>query len=200
MLDRQLEMMLQVAATLTAEDMDTLRGDAVARPNPRTTAVIENQPAAVQATCNNVAAAETATAEPAEVQAQTTHHPVRPTHGSAQPSTSNLPRGEYERQRTRESKISTACVGREREKHDWWPVGTELVGHMDSESFTAMVVENAQVKSGRSILITSGAASGKVCMTPTRAAIEATEDYRKADNLGRGGGVTNGWEFWQPRT
>jgi hypothetical protein len=46
-----------------------------------------------------------------------------------------------------------------------------------------MVVENAQVKSGRSILITSGAASGKVCMTPTRVAIEATEHYRQANNL-----------------
>ncbi len=37
-------------------------------------------------------------------------------------------------------------------------------------------------------------------MTPTRATIEATEDYRQTHNLGRGGGVTNGWEFWSPRT
>jgi hypothetical protein len=51
-----------------------------------------------------------------------------------------------------------------------------------------------------SLLITSGPASGKVCLTPTRAAIEATEAYRQTHNLGRGGGVTNGWEFWQPRT
>ena len=111
-----------------------------------------------------------------------------------------MARGEYERQRTRESKISTACVGHEREKHDWWPVGTELIGRIGSETFTATVVENAQVKSGRSLLITSGPASGKVCLTPTRAAIEATEHYRQANNLGRGGGVTNGWDFWKPRT
>ena len=111
-----------------------------------------------------------------------------------------MPRGEYERQRTRESKVSTSCVGHEREKHDWWPVGTELVGRMGTEAFTAMVVENTQVKSGRSLLITSGAAAlGKTCRTPTRAAIEATEAYRQANKLGRGGGVTNGWEFWKPK-
>ena len=23
--------------------------------------------------------------------------------------------------------------------------------------------------------------------------------YRQANNLGRGGGVTNGWEFWRPK-
>ena len=32
-----------------------------------------------------------------------------------------------------------------------------------------------------------------------RAAMEATEAYRQAHNLGRGGGVTNGWMFWSPR-
>ncbi len=79
-------------------------------------------------------------------------------------------------------------------------MGTELIGHIGSETFTATVVENPQVKSGRSLLITSGPASGRVCITPTRAAIEATEDYRQANNLGRGGGVTNGWDFWKPRT
>lgn len=109
-------------------------------------------------------------------------------------------RGEYERQRTRASKVSTTCLGREREKHDWWPVGTQLVGQMGSELFKATVVENPQVKSGRSIMIMSGPAMGKVCITPTRAAIEATESYRKVNYLGRGGGVTNGWEFWSPKT
>ena len=111
-----------------------------------------------------------------------------------------MPRGEYERQRTRESKVSTVCVGHEREKHDWWPIGTQLAGRIGSEVFTALVVENTQVKSGRSMLITSGAASGKMCLTPTRAAMEATENYRQVNNLGRGGGVTNGWEFWKPRS
>jgi hypothetical protein len=109
-------------------------------------------------------------------------------------------RGEYERQRTRESKISTSCIGHEREKHDWWPVGTELIGRIGSETFTATVMENAQVKSGRSLLITSGPANGRICITPTRAAMEATEACRQSHNLGRGGGVTNGWDFWKPRT
>ncbi len=107
-------------------------------------------------------------------------------------------RGERERQRTRESKIATECVGHERAKHEWWPVGTQLEGRIMGEVFTALVVENAQVKSGRSLLITSGPANGKVCITPSRAALEATEAYRQANNLGRGGGVTNGWDFWQP--
>lgn len=196
MLDKRTEMMLQIANTLTAEDLDVLRGEMVARPGLRRAGTVEIQPAAEQLP-GNVPVAEAEPEEQFPIPAQTTHHPVRPTHASAQPSTSNLPRGEYERQRTRESKISTVCVGRERERHDWWPVGTELVGRMGSETFTAMVVENAQVKSNRSILITSGPASGKVCMTPTRAAIEATEDYRQANRLGRGGGVTNGWDFWE---
>ena len=106
--------------------------------------------------------------------------------------------GERERRRTRESKVSTGCVGEQRARHEWWPVGTELTGTLGSECFTGVVVENPRVKSGRGILIMSGTASGKVCNTPTRAAIEATEAYRRANNLGRGGGVTNGWTFWKP--
>ena len=199
MLDKQTEMMLQIAATLTAEDLDSLRGEVVSRPGLRRSGIAENQPTAAQESAN-LDAAEIETMAPAEAQVQTVQRPPRPTRTIASPTSPNLARGEYERQRTRESKISTACVGHEREKHDWWPVGTELVGHMGSQLFTATVVENAQVKSGRSILITSGTTSGRVCMTPTRAAIEATEDYRQTHNLGRGGGVTNGWEFWTPRT
>ena len=199
MLDKQTEMMLQVANTLTADDLDALRGEVVVRPNLRRSGITENQPTSVQAS-TNLEAAEIETMDPAEAQVQTAQQPVQPIRTAPASSVANQTRGEYERQRTRESKISTVCIGRERERHDWWPVGTELVGHMGSQLFTAMVVENAQVKSGRSILITSGSANGKICLTPTRAAIEATEDYRQAHNLGRGGGVTNGWEFWQPRT
>jgi len=40
----------------------------------------------------------------------------------------------------------------------------------------------------------------RCCLTPTRAAIEATETYRQTHSLGRGGGVTNGWDFWKPKT
>jgi hypothetical protein len=73
------------------------------------------------------------------------------------------------------------------------------VARIGNEEFTAQVVENSQVKSGRSLLITSGPAKSKLCITPTRAAMEATEAYRQANHLGRGGGVTNGWEFWRPK-
>jgi hypothetical protein len=68
---------------------------------------------------------------------------------------------------------------------------------MGPDIFTATVVENAQVKSNRSILIASGAAASRLCNTPTRAAVEATEAYRQAHSPGRGGGVTNGWDFWK---
>lgn len=118
---------------------------------------------------------------------------------SADSAEIDLDRGERERQRTRESKVSTACLGQPRESHTWWPLNTELIGRIGAETFTARVVENPQVKSGRSLLITSGAANGRVCITPTRAAIEATEAHRQAQNLGRGGGVTNGWSFWTPK-
>lgn len=199
MLDKRMEMMLQVASMLDAEDLDYLRGASQDATEPDTedddTVVTTMEDAVtVDEQQSEIGTSVMTSSTPAQ---QTGQH-IR--QRQQQTSTTTVPRGEYERQRTRESKISTVCVGREREKHDWWPVGTDLVGHMGSESFTAMVVDNAQVKSGRSILITSGAASGKVCMTPTRAAIEATENYRKANNLGRGGGVTNGWEFWKART
>ena len=115
-------------------------------------------------------------------------------------SEEGLTQGERERRRSRESKIATVCVDRERASHDWWPIGTELVGQIGSETFTAVVVENSRVKSGLSIQITSGPANGRVCLTPTRAALEATEEYRRSHNLGRVGGVTNGWTFWKPRT
>jgi len=171
MLDERTEQMLRVASTLTAADLDSLRGTA---PSPRAAA-----PAPV------VKEMSPPDAEPAS------------TPDNA-PAVSN--RGEYERQRTRESKVSTECLGHQRQKHNWWPVGTELVGQFGSDVFTAEVIENPQVKSGRSIRITSGPATGEVCITPTRAALRATESYRQAHNVGRAGGVTNGWTFWRART
>jgi hypothetical protein len=121
------------------------------------------------------------------------------TAASQSPALSNATQGERERMRTRESKISTQCVGRVREKHEWWPIGSELIGRIGLETFTARVVANPRVKSGRSLEITSGPATGQVCLTPTRAALEATEHYRQATHQGRSGGVTNGWTFWKPR-
>ena len=171
MLDDKTRMMLEVANQLTAGDIEFLKRGTPIVPNTR-------EPR------SPTTASDPAGAPPAcAVQAESTCKS----------------RGEYERGRTRESKVSTTCVGNERAKHDWWPVGTELAAHIGGEEFTAEVVENARVKSGRSILITSGPAHGKLCNTPTRAALEATEDYRQANNLGRGGGVTNGWTFWKPR-
>jgi len=169
MLDKKTELMLQAASTLTAEDLDYLRGTAPAG-NAKT------EPAAPKV-------AELPVSMP------------KPRSDAGE----DLTRGERERMRTRESKISTACVGQPRTKHEWWPVGTELIGRMRDQTFTADVVENPRVKSNRSVLITSGPAQGTVCITPTRAAIEATEAYRQANGLARGGGVTNGWTFWKPR-
>jgi hypothetical protein len=170
MLDKQTELMLEVANELTAEDLDYLRGSAPA--------VAEKSVAPPSPHC----APEEMEMPPAPQEA-------------TQPDSS---RGARERQRTRESKISTACTGQSRAKHDWWPLGTELIGRMRDQTFTAEVVENAQVKSNRSLRITSGPAQNNVCITPTRAALEATEAFRQANGLGRGGGVTNGWSFWKP--
>ena len=170
MLDDKTRMMLEVANQLTAADIESLKSGSPILPNRKETV-----------------------ATPAEACPQ-------PTGPTGPDSATNSSRGAYERQRTRESKVSTTCVGNERAKHDWWPVGTEVVGQVGSEFFTAEVVENPSVKSGRSLKLTSGPAQGRICITPTRAALESTEDYRQANNLGRGGGVTNGWTFWQPRT
>jgi hypothetical protein len=169
MLDERTRMMLEVANTLTAEDLDFVRGSTVTR-----------------------------RARPAKAPAPMTNDslPLTP----ASQSTGVPSRGERERLRTRDSKVSTACLGSMRPGHQWWPIGTELVGIIGAERFTARVVENPQVKSGRSVLITSGPAQGRICITPTRAAIEATEGHRQTHNLGRGGGVTNGWTFWKPQT
>lgn len=167
MLDSKTRMMLEVASTLTASDLDFIRGGAP------------------------VACAEVAPA--------IAPRDSGPNDDSI-PAGTALQRGERERLRTRESKVSTACLGTERRKHEWWPIGTQLTGSMGPETFTAEVVENARVKSGRGVLITSGPAQGKICNTPTRAALEATEAYRQANGLGRGGGVTNGWTFWKPQS
>ncbi len=171
MLDKRTEQMLKIANMLTAEDLDEIRASEPVQ-------VTEESPPEVEA------------APSAEVEL---------TEDLSRNPGSGMARGDRERTRTRESKISTTCVGQPRQKHEWWPVGTELAGQIGSEEFTAQVVKNDQVKSGRSVLITSGAAQGKVCLTPTRAAMEATEAYRQAHNLGRGGGVTNGWTFWKPK-
>ena len=197
MLDKKLKLMLETAATLTADDLDCLRGLS----SPAEAGMADESEARATAAGEHVeegshtdehpASDDASPATPVARTAQTAHRK------RAAASPSSLSAGEYERQRTRESKVSTACIGRERDKHDWWSIGTMLVAHIGSETFTATVVENMNVKSNRSLLITSGPANGRICITPTRAAMEATEAYRQAHNLGRGGGVTNGWEFWR---
>ena len=172
MLDEQTKKMLEVADQLTAEDLDYLRG--------------AGPPGGAKAAVREVPKTKLAK-PPSHERSQSTPH-------------SRLAQGEYERQRTRESKIATACVGNERPKHQWWPIGTELVGRIGPELFTAVVVDNPQVKSGRSLQITSGPVQGRTCNTPTRAALEATEAHRNRYGLGRAGGVTNGWSFWKPKS
>jgi len=182
MLDDRMRMMLEAANTLTAEDLEFIRSEGVVR-------VAEHQRAPRKRAQRDspLPAAPVAVAEP------------RPATPMEVPGATSS-RGEYERKRTRESKVSTECLGEERVKHEWWPLGTEVVGQIGIEFFTAIVVENTSVKSSRSLKITSGPAQGRICITPTRAAMEATEAYRQAHNVGRGGGVTNGWLFWGPRT
>ncbi len=197
MLDKKLKMMLDTAATLTADDLDSLRGSTSAD----RIGVAEESDMSATASDADVDQAECVDEHAVTNGAPSVHASASPVTATprrrATTSSGGISAGEYERQRTRESKVATACIGHEREKHDWWPLGTTVVGRIGSEPFTATVVENTQVKSNRSLLITSGPASGRVCITPTRAAMEATEAFRQAHNLGRGGGVTNGWDFWQ---
>jgi hypothetical protein len=186
-------MMLSVANLLTAKELDEIRAMAPVSSGPGE-AVLEEMPQSpeeVPPSEYEEARQGTPAMQEAVVPA---HVPGVPSHVASNPS-----QGERERMRTRESKIATVCIGSERPKHDWWPIGTELIGRVGQETFTAVVVENPAVKSGRSLMITSGPANGRICRTPTRAALEATERYRQANNLGRGGGVTNGWEFWKPK-
>ncbi len=197
MLDKKLNLMLETAAALTADDLDCLRGVAFGAatelPDEENEVATPTSPDVAEESSSD----DHAEADGAPPSRQAPRNAQAVNRRRAAAPSSGVSAGEYERQRTRESKVSTACIGHEREKHDWWPIGTTLVGQIGSETFTATVVENTSVKSNRSLLITSGAASGRVCITPTRAAMEATEAYRQAHNLGRGGGVTNGWEFWK---
>ena len=185
MLDDRMRMMLEAANTLTAEDLEFIRSDGAVRMAETTRAPRKRIQRDSPPPAASVAVAETAPTAPVVV---------------VQAPAAASSRGENERKRTRESKVSTECLGEERVKHPWWSVGTELVGQIGSELFTAVVVENPSVKSGQSVKITSGPAQGRICITPTRAAIESTEACRQVHNLGRGGGVTNGWVFWRPRT
>lgn len=194
MLDDRTRMMLEVANTLTEEDLEFIRSGGVVRITRSKAAPRERAPAVAPPVASSAPVPQVVPPEP--LMAVVGPPPAM----AAAPAATAGSRGDYERRRTRESKTSTACVGGERVRHDWWPMGTELVGEMGAEVFTAVVVENPSVKSGRSIRITSGPAQGRTCNTPTRAALEATEGYRQAHQLGRAGGVTNGWLFWRPRT
>lgn len=186
MLDEQRERMLNIAMLLTADELDRIHdGDDIERFAKENEDAIVDAGADVEFETDSVSEAET----------------VADSDRSGSPAFdgTSLTAGERERLRTRESKVSTTCVGQPREAHEWWPVGTALEGRIGNEIFDASVVSNPRVKSGRSILIDSGPAHGRVCLTPTRAAIEATEEYRRMANLGRGGGVANGWGFWKPK-
>lgn len=214
MLDEKIQM-LEAASELTAEDIEFLKSGS--KPASKRDVAVRTPPdaAEVGTESENVSTAEDHTsgedAPPSKLVVPTSTEKNRrdrkwknKTAASPPPNIQivarSRSRGEYERNRTRESKVSTACLGAAREKHEWWPLGTELIARLDNDVFEATVVENTSVKSGRSLLITSGPAQGKVCITPTRAAIESTEAVRQANHLGRGGGVTNGWTFWKPKS
>lgn len=213
MLDEKTQMMLEAASALTAEDIEFLKSGM--KPASKQNEAVQNpqSTADVEIETENVSAAQVHTLDEEDSLPNSTPATGKQkasgrgrkgktkSAGNASPSiqivTGSRSRGEYERNRTRESKVSTACLGAAREKHEWWPLGTELIARLGHERFEATVVSNPSVKSGRSLVITSGAALGKVCITPTRAAIEATEAFRAANHIGRGGGVTNGWTFWE---
>lgn len=198
MSDEKTQQMLAVANQLTAEDLALLCGQApVAQPVPPARTPNRGRMPRARTARERDAPPAPAEAQPDLVVAAG-HVQVKDPQVTSVSQARRVPRGEYERRRSRESKVSTRCLGQERLKHEWWPVGTELQGRIGEIIFTALVIENPQVKSGRSLQITSGPATDRVCISPTGAALEATESYRRDQNLGRAGGVTNGWEFWKP--
>jgi hypothetical protein len=164
--DKTLEAMLTIANTLTADDPDCVRGSATA-------AVMEspNEGRGVVAPSVQAAAGRTRMDEDMESQESSPSSHIPPAsqpagyRRGAPTSVTAASAGEYERQRTRESKVSTTCLGKPREPHAWWPIGTHLVGRIGSEEFNAIVVANPQVKSGCSLQIRSGAAAGRVCIS-----------------------------------
>lgn len=133
MLDRNTEQMLRIANTLTAEELDEIHGSTATLlpPSERADEVDAADQKAPESAANEASSSET-----------------------------DATRGQRERLRTRESKVSTSCMGKPREGHEWWPVGTQLEGKIGTETFLATVVENPRVKSGRSLLIDTGSAQG----------------------------------------
>ena len=133
MLDKEAGSDVAGASTLTADDLDCLRGVAgaatVELPEEESEAAAPAAQDVADATCSGDRT-ETDDVPPAAPAPQRPDRRVR----RAAPTSAGVPAGEYERQRTRESKVATACLGKQREGHDWWPVGTELVGRSELRS------------------------------------------------------------------
>ena len=105
MSDKELERMLAVANLLTAEDLDCLRGERngeARRSAPRT-----------RESAKTDAASQNVTAPASKVPAMLVEPAPPPSPPAAPPPASGSAgsRGEYERKRPRESKVSTACLG-----------------------------------------------------------------------------------------
>ncbi len=81
--------------------------------------------------------------------------------------------------------------------HREWPdVGQILEADYEGVRYEAEVVTAPRYRTGKALKIVNGPAAGEVCHSPTGAMLQATEQQRQENNLGRKG-VANGWQFWK---
>lgn len=95
-----------------------------------------------------------------------------------------------------EKKDSDEKKGKRRNvKHEWPEVGAILEADYKGEHYEAEVISIPRPKTGKGLKILTGPAKGTVCKSMSRAMLEATEQQREEQDLGRSG-VSNGWDFW----
>jgi len=82
--------------------------------------------------------------------------------------------------------------------HRWPEVGTILEADYRGQRYEAEVVPMPRLKSGKALKILTGPAAGTVCTSMSRAMLQATEQQRKEQGLGKSG-VANGWDFWSEK-
>lgn len=117
MLDKKTEAMLAVASALTADDLDCFRGvAAVAAVRPPDEEIESAAPVVPDVTDRKCPDdhTEAKNDSPAPQAPQCVHAAGR---RRAVSTSASITAGEYERQRTRESKVSTGCLGRQSEGH-----------------------------------------------------------------------------------
>jgi len=83
-------------------------------------------------------------------------------------------------------------------KHAWPEPGTILQADYFGTRYDAEVIQERRFRSGRALRVLCGPTAGKVFRSLSGAMLDATEEQRREQGLGRKG-VSNGWAFWKPQ-